>query len=126
MPDVPEPAGIHTALCGGSRRYTVRFERQQAARAASDHRQTWRNFDNVAGSLFSVLQGTVDRETSCFLASDSLLASATVLAAEHPPTSTVCSPEARERLTTLRSRRVVNCWLLAREWQSPKQDAPRA
>jgi hypothetical protein len=101
-------------LCEGNRRYAVQFDRQQPERAASDSRRTSHNFDNVAGSVFNVLQGTIERNSSCFLASDSLVASATVLALERPAASTECSAEARQRLSTWRSRRVVNCWLLAR------------
>jgi hypothetical protein len=40
--------------------------------------------------VFNVLQGTIERNSSCFLASDSLVASATVLALERPATSSDC------------------------------------
>jgi hypothetical protein len=97
--DVPQPARLHTALCSGGRRLTVRFERQQAARPDNNGRQSPYSFDKVAGSVFTITQGTIDRDATCFLASDSLVASATLLPVERPGMPTDCSQAARQRVS---------------------------
>lgn len=109
-----QPAMFHTALCSGGRRFSVQFERRQAEREGHNGRQTPYNFDKLAGNVFTVLQGKIESGASCFLSSDSLLSSATLLPAELPAGSSECDPDIRRQLASSRSRPVVNCWPLAR------------
>lgn len=109
-----QPAMLHTALCNGGRRFPVQFERRQAEREGHNGRQTPYNFDKLAGNVFTVLQGKIEISASCFLASDRLLSSATLLPAELPVESSECDPDIRHRLASSRSRHVVNCWPIAR------------
>jgi hypothetical protein len=112
--DLLQPAMLHTALCSDGRRFSVQFERRQAEREGHNGRQTPYNFDKLAGNVFTVLQGKIETGASCFLASDPLLSSATLLPAELPAGSGECDPDVRRRLASSRSRQVVNCRLIAR------------
>jgi hypothetical protein len=111
IPDLARPELLKAALCGGGRRVAVRFDRRQVERA-NDGRQTGRNFDTLAGSLYSVLGDPVDPGTACFLASEALLDGSTILSIAPPDGSGVCLQ--RERFAALRDRPVVHCWPLAR------------
>ena len=104
-----EPAMLRTALCSGGRRFSVQFERRQAEREGHNGRQTPYNFDMLAGSVFKILQGKIEAGASCFLASDGLLSSATLLPAEPPAGSSECDPDDRLRLASSRRRQVVDC-----------------
>lgn len=111
VPNLARPELLKTALCGNGRRVTVQFERRQPE-GANDGRQTWRNFDTVAGNVYSVIRDSVDANAPCFLASDALLAGSTVLSIAAPDGSGAC-PQAG-RFATLRNRPVVHCWPVAR------------
>lgn len=110
---LPQPARFHTALCDGGRRYPVRFERAQPERPGHNGRQTPANFDRLPGNVFTVLQGKIEADAACFLASGHLLASAPLLPAAPPAASSGCDPEVRRRLASARARQVVNCWPIA-------------
>lgn len=110
IPDLPRPEVLKTALCGGGRRVAVQFERRQVE-GANDGRQTGRNFDTLAGSVYTVFGNTVDSDASCFLASEALLAGSAVLTIAAPEGPGACVQPGR--FATLRDRRVVNCWPLA-------------
>jgi hypothetical protein len=110
-PTLARPELLKTAFCGGGRRATVRFEHRQAG-GVNDGRETWRNFDTVAGSVYAVLGDTVDPDAPCFLASEALLAGSTVLSIAAPEGSGACLQPGR--FATLRDRPVVQCWPLAR------------
>lgn len=87
LPDLARPELLRTALCSGGRRVAVQFDRRQVE-SASDGRRTARNFDKLAGSVYTVLGNTVDPAAACFLPS--------------------------EAFATLRDRAVVHCWPLVR------------
>ena len=108
---LPNPERLNTALCSGGHRISVRFSGPQAAREADTGRQTPDNFDNLAGSLFT-LAGRVDPAAVCFLASDSLLAGSIRLDIAAPDGSGACLE--RRRLAAVRQRQVSHCWPLAR------------
>ena len=116
--DLPQPASFRTALCSDGHRYPVQFKSRQSERKDNNGRQTAYNFDNVAGNVFTVLEGKIDSETAntnCFLASDRLLLSGILLPVEGPPEqSTPCTPDMRHRISSGRNREVVNCWLIGR------------
>ena len=111
---LPQPDMLHAALCSDGRRFPVQFERRQIEREDNNGRQTAYNFDKLAGNVFTVLQGKIDEGASCFLASDPLLLAATPLPAEPLAGSSECGPDVGRRLASSRSRRVVNCWPIAR------------
>ena len=105
-----QPETLHTALCSGGRRFPVRFERRQAEREGHNGRQTPYNFDKLAGNVFAVLQGKIETGASCFLASGSLLSSATPIPTELPAGPGECGQDVRQRLAASRNRHAVNCW----------------
>jgi hypothetical protein len=111
MPDMAQPELLRAALCGGGRRVAVEFERRQVE-SANDGRQIGRNFDKLAGRVYTVLGNTVNPDAPCFLASEALLAGSAILSIAAPDGSGACLQ--RERFGTLRDRPVVDCWPLAR------------
>lgn len=111
MPPLARPELLKTAFCGGGRRVAVQFERRQGE-GANDGRQTWRNFDTVAGSVYTVLGDPVDPDAPCFLAGEALLAGRAVLNIAAPEGPGACLQPGR--FATLRDRPVVHCWPLAR------------
>jgi hypothetical protein len=109
----PDPTWANrTSECG--RRFSVQFERRQAAQEGNNGRQWSGNFDKLAGNLYAVSQGKIDESASCFLASDALLSGATMVPAGTPRTRSECDADVRVRLAASRSRRVVNCRTIAR------------
>jgi hypothetical protein len=116
--DLARPDLLHEAACSDGRRFPVRFERRQIEREGARGRQSSYVFDSVAGSVFTVPQGTIGQgsrigEISCFLASDALRSSATWLSATRSDASSECSSDVRRRLASSRSRPVGSCWPLA-------------
>jgi hypothetical protein len=112
LPTMARPELLKTALCSGGHRVPVQFARRKPEGANANGRQTSRNFDKLAGSVFTVLGNPVDPDALCFLASDSLLTGSTILsftAAAEPGT---CPQPGR--FATLRDRPVVHCWTIAR------------
>jgi hypothetical protein len=112
IPKLERPELLTAALCGDGRRVPVQFDRRQVAGSNSDGRQTWRSFDTLAGSVFTVLGDTVDRDAPCFLASEALLAGSAVLSIAAPEEPGACVQLGR--FAALRDRSVVHCWPLAR------------
>lgn len=111
MPEVARPELLRVALCGANRRVDVTFDRRQGE-SANDGRRTGRNFDRLAGSVYTVLGNAVDPGAACFLPSEALLAGSAILNIAAPDGSGACLQ--RERFATLRDRPVVRCWPLAR------------
>jgi hypothetical protein len=110
-PDLARPQRLQVALCGGGRRAAVQFDRRQAERD-NDGRQTGRNFDKLAGSVYTVLGNPLDPDAACFLPSEALLAGSTILGIAAAGGSGACLQ--RQRFATLRARAVVHCWPVAR------------
>jgi hypothetical protein len=108
-----QPEGLKTAICGGKVRGPAVFERRQSGSQRGAGRQTPRNFDDLAGSVFRFTAGKLDETDSCFLATDSLLSGATVVPITSRGDADACAPRAERRLASLRGRPVVNCWVLA-------------
>jgi hypothetical protein len=92
----------------------VRFERRQAAQEGNNGREWPGNFDKLAGDVFAVSQGRIDKGASCFLASDALLSGAIILPAGAPAGRSECDAGVRGRLASSRNRKVVNCRVIAR------------
>ena len=110
--NLAQPELLNVALCSGGRRFPVQFAHRQAEREGNNGRQTPYNFDNLAGSVFTILTGSVDPAATCFLASESLLARSTLLSIAAPEGSGACLQ--RGRFATLRDRPVIHCWPIAR------------
>jgi hypothetical protein len=108
-----QPESLKTAICGGKVRGPVVFERRQSERPGGTSRQTPRNFDYLAGSVFRFTSGKLDETDTCFLATGSLLADATVLPIVGRGDAAACASRMGRRLASLRGRPVVNCWVLA-------------
>lgn len=106
------PEILKTALCSGGHRLTIQFERGQAGRDSGSGRATPARFDELAGNVFTVLAGQVDRDATCFLASEPFLAGSTLLSVTAPGGSGACVQ--RGRFATLRDRPVIHCWPIAR------------
>ncbi len=112
MPNLAQPELLKVALCSGGRRFPVQFGRRQVEREGNNGRQTPYNFDNLAGSVFTILTGRVDPDATCFLATEPLLAGSTLLSIAAPEGSGACLQ--RGRFATLRDRPVIHCWPIAR------------
>jgi hypothetical protein len=112
-PDLPQPAKFHSALCSDGGRYPIRFQRRQAEREGHHGRQTRYTFDKLAGNVFTVLRGTIKENVSCFVASDRMLSSATVIPLKQSAVAAECGAELERRLAAARSRDVVHCWPIA-------------
>jgi hypothetical protein len=110
--ELARPEQLKEAICGRGLRVPIRFERRQAADARGEPNQTSRNFDKLRGSIFAVSGSPPDLDTPCLLASDGLLAGSEVLKISAPEDSGACLQQ--DRFATLRGRRVVHCWPLAR------------
>jgi hypothetical protein len=110
MPDLARADLLKAALCAGGRKVPVEFERRQGQNA-NNGRQTTRNFDRLAGSVFAIVGSKIDPETPCFLASETLLTGSTVLSIAVPRGTDACAQ--RSRFATERNRPVINCWPLA-------------
>jgi hypothetical protein len=111
IPNLARPELLKAALCSGGRRVAVQFDRRQVG-GPNDGRQNWRNFDTLAGSVYSVVGRAVDPDAPCFVASEALLAGSAVLSIAAPEGSGACLQPGR--FATLRDRPVVHCWPLAR------------
>ena len=94
-------------------RFSVRFERRQAAKEGNDGREWSGAFDKLAGDVFAVSEGSIDQGTSCFLASETLLSGAIVLPAGAPAGRGECDAAVRGRLASSRNRKVVDCRVIA-------------
>jgi hypothetical protein len=82
IPNLARPE-LLAALCSGGRRIAVQFERRQVE-GANDGRQNWRNFDKLAGSVYTVLGNAVDPDAPCFVAGEEVLAASAVLSITAP------------------------------------------
>jgi hypothetical protein len=110
-PELTRPELVKTALCSGGRRVPFQFERRQIERAGT-FRHSSRNFDALAGSVFTVAGPPVDADVPCFLAADAMLADSSVLGITAPEGTGGCTVQSR--IATMRHRPVVRCWPIAR------------
>lgn len=111
IPQLARPELLKIGLCGATPPVAVQFDRRQVE-SANDGRQTGRNFEKLAGSVYTVLGKAVDPAAACFLPSEALLARSTILTISPPDGPGACLQ--RERFGTLRDRPVAHCWPLAR------------
>jgi hypothetical protein len=112
IPSLPRPEILTAALCSGGRRVSIQFDHRQTQRDSGSGRQTPERFDELAGNVFTVIAGKVDRDATCFLASEPLLAGSTLLRTAAPVGSGACLQ--RGRFAALRGRPVNHCWPISR------------
>jgi hypothetical protein len=101
---------IGTALCGGAGRTPIEFDRRQSGRP-NRLRQTARDFDDLTGRVFRLTAGKVDPGETCFLGTEAFLAGTTVVPVRQGEND-ACAIAARRQLESLRSRSIVNCWII--------------
>jgi hypothetical protein len=112
IPNLVPPEILKAALCSGGRRFPVQFVRRQNAQESGNGRQTPQRFDQLPGSVFTVLGGKVEPDATCFLASERLLTGSTVLSLAAPIGSGGCVQ--RGQFAARRARPVIRCWPIAR------------
>lgn len=109
---IVKPEALRTALCAGSRRIAVQFERRQEESANTTGRQTPRNFANTGGAVFRIVGPPVESELTCFLATETLASTETdVLARE--PAGQRCDRRSYPQFQADKNRPVVACWPIA-------------
>jgi len=112
IPNLVPPEILKAALCGGGRRFPVQFARRQTVQDSGNKRQTPQRFDELSGNVFTVLEGKVEPDATCFLASEPLLAGSTLLSVAAPIGSGGCVQ--RGQFAARRARPVIRCWPIAR------------
>lgn len=110
--EVPDPAALHRAICGG-RTVSVRFVRRQTVADPHPGRESPRTFGRLAGTVFQVLGRAVDSDSTCFVAADSLLEGAELLPVRAFSRPAACTPTERRRFAAARDRLMKSCWTVA-------------
>jgi hypothetical protein len=110
--EMPRAAELRTAICAG-RSLSVRFERRQMPTGARADRQSPREFDRLAGTVFRVLGPGVRPDDVCLVGADSLLESAELLRVRAFSKPAECSRAERRRFAAVRERPITACWSVA-------------
>jgi hypothetical protein len=110
--DIPEAAERRTAICAG-RSLSIRFARLQTVTGPPADRQSPREFDRLAGTVFQVLGRSVDPDDTCFIAADSLLEGSELLPVRARSRPAQCTSSERRRLAAVRTRSIRACWSVA-------------
>jgi hypothetical protein len=96
---IPQPASLHTAICGGER-LNVRFDRRQTA--------------GQAAIVFRIVDRTVPMGSTCFLATDAFIGGGAMVDLSRPSADTRCSRTEYPHYQADKSRPVVGCWPIGR------------
>lgn len=110
---IGKPEALSTALCSGGERVRVKFERRQPVGLDFNGRQWPGTFSSVAGVIFQIVDGNVSADATCFLASDELLAGATLVPLKRAAPDARCSQGRYPTFQADKNRPVVACWPLA-------------
>jgi len=110
--DIPHAAELRTAICAG-RSLSIRFVRRQTVTGARADRESPREFDRLAGTVFQVLGRGVHPEDTCFVAADSLLEDAELLPVRALLRPSACTRTERRRFVAVRDRSIRACWSVA-------------
>ncbi|HET9469326.1 MAG TPA: hypothetical protein VFO48_12965, partial [Vicinamibacterales bacterium] len=108
--DIAKPEALRVALCSGSQRLDVRFERTQPEGRNNTGRQTPQNFDNTAGAIFRIVDGTIDAATTCVLTDEAFVAGGTLISLNRPSPTARCSKARYPEFQADKGRPVVGCW----------------
>lgn len=112
--DFRDPERLTTAVCRGGRRLPVEFVRRQEGTGVGDGRDWARSFSTLEGTVFRILEGRLEPNENCLLATDSLLTHARFVRVTKPRDAHCCDRASRKRFAKLRSRPVFHCWPIAR------------
>lgn len=111
--DIASPELLRVALCSGSQRQAVQFERRQPEGRNNTGRQTPQNFDNTAGAIFRIVNGKVDSNATCVLTDEAFVASGVLIPLKRPPQNARCSKARYPEFQADKGRPVVGCWPIA-------------
>lgn len=111
--EIPKPETLRVALCGGSQRLAVQFERRQAEGRNSTSRQTPHNFERTAGAVFRIVNGTIGADAACVLTDETFLSDGTLIPVKRPPQTARCSTARYPEFQADKGRPVVGCWPIA-------------
>ena len=109
--EISRPELLRNARCAGGGSFQIRVDGRQEEKGHNGRETAW-NFDKLGGQVFSVLKGRIEEDAPCFLASDVLLDDYATLPVTPPAGAGGCVQ--RRRYASLRDRKVVHCWPLAR------------
>jgi hypothetical protein len=122
--NAPESAAVvktfTSAVCPGGRSFAVTFVGHQSGSKKDSGRDTSRNFENLAGSVFHLVRGKVDKEAdSCLLVGQQfvegkrLLPLKVLFREQGTAGAPRCDAATRHSLTKQQGRAPVACWQLA-------------
>jgi hypothetical protein len=111
--------GFTKAICAGSNTFDVRFVAHQSGGKKDNGRDTSHNFENLAGSVFHVVQGKVKADDTCLLVDRKYMKDKrplpvkTTIREGDPASAVVCDAKTKGSLAKQRERAPVDCWQLA-------------
>src|SRR5258708_22349592 len=107
------------AICPGNKVFDVRYVGHQSSGKKDSGRATSRNFENVAGSVFHIVDGKVNADEACLLAPDAyikdkrLLPLKVAVKQDQPVSALRCDAQTQGGLVRQQGRAPVACWQLA-------------
>jgi hypothetical protein len=107
------------AVCPGNKVFVVRFVAHQSSGKQDSGRATSRNFENVAGSRFHILEGRVKADEQCLLANQTYIKDKRVLPMkvavrqDQPASALRCDARTQGGLGRQQGRSPIDCWQLA-------------
>ncbi len=107
------------AICPGNKVFDVRYVGHQSSGKKDSGRATSRNFENVAGSVFHIVDGKVNADEACLLAPDAyikdkrLLPLKVAVKQDQPVSALRCDAQTQGGLVRQQGRAPVDCWQLA-------------
>ena len=111
--EMEKPEMLRVALCSGSQRLVVQFERRQPDGPNSTGRQTPQNFDRTAGAVFRIVNGAIGADAICVLTDETFLSGGTLIPLKRPPRTARCSTARYPEFQADKGRPVVGCWPIA-------------
>lgn len=111
--ELAKPEALRVALCSGSQRLDVQFERRQPEGQNNTGRQTPQNFDHTAGAIFRIVNGKIDANATCVLTDEAFLAGGTLIPLKRPSPTARCSKARYPEFQADKGRPVVGCWPIA-------------
>jgi hypothetical protein len=108
-----------TTVCPGNKVFGVRYVGHQSSGKKDSGRDASRNFTNVAGSVFHIVEGSVKADEHCLLASATYMKDRRplpmkVAARQDQPVNALrCDAQTQGGLRRQQGRAPVDCWQLA-------------
>lgn len=110
------------AVCPGNKVFDVKFVAHQSRGKQDSGRATSRNFDNIAGSVFHMVQGKVEADEACLLAPETYIKDKRLLPMkltnvpvrqDQPVSALRCDARTKRGLVRQQGRAPEDCWQLA-------------